>query len=56
MTKVKVTVVDVETKKVQEFTLDPTKTTYVVPEGSKFGFKFEPEQKIVPPAEAGGDQ
>jgi hypothetical protein len=43
MTKVKVTVVDVETKKVQEFTLDPTKTTYVVPEGSKFGFKFEPE-------------
>jgi hypothetical protein len=44
--KVKVTVVDTATKNtLYQFTLDPTKATYVVPEGSKFGFVFEPEKE-----------
>lgn len=46
MTKVTVTVVDTVTKNtLYEFKLDPTKATYVVPEGSKFGFVFEPEKE-----------
>jgi hypothetical protein len=44
--KVTVTVVDTVTKNtLYEFKLDPTKATYVVPEGSKFGFVFEPEKE-----------
>ena len=44
--KVKVTVVDTATKNtLYQFTLDPTKATYVVPEGSKLGFVFEPKKE-----------
>jgi hypothetical protein len=44
MNKVTVSVMDVTNHTtLHEFTLDPTKATYVVPEGSKFGFVFKPE-------------
>ena len=44
MDKVTVSVRDLANRTtLHEFTLDPTKATYVVPEGSKLGFIFEPE-------------
>jgi hypothetical protein len=44
--KVTVTIVDVATnKELHKFTFDPTKTTYVIPEGSKLGLIFKPEEE-----------
>jgi hypothetical protein len=44
LNKVTVSVMDVANRTtLHEFTLDPTKAAYVVPEGSKFGFVFKPE-------------
>jgi hypothetical protein len=44
MNKVTVSVMDLANRTtLHEFTLDPTKAAYVVPEGSKFGFIFKPE-------------
>jgi hypothetical protein len=52
--QVTVTVVNLENQKVHEFKIDPTKHTYVAPEGSKFGYIFEPEE--IPPPEGDGGQ
>lgn len=44
----KVTVYDMRTKQVvHEFTIDETRTSLVLPEGSAVGYKFEPELESV---------
>jgi hypothetical protein len=37
-------------KELHTFKIDPTKATYVVPEGGKLGFVFKPEEQANDPA------
>jgi hypothetical protein len=40
-----VTIVNLENPMMLEFKIDPTETTYIRPEGSKFGFIFKPDEE-----------